>query len=329
MNPDCARMLRRIDNAQRIINSQRPLNPEEVKNLDNYFRIGLTYSSNALEGNSLTLAETKVAIEDGLTVGGKTIKDYSEAIGHAKAYDFMISFARKKELRLDENLVLSIHRLLYSGIDVQNAGTYRTRQVYISGTEYIPPEAEDVPRLMTQFIKSFNSRIQSRHPLESAVWAHLQLVSIHPFVDGNGRTARLLMNLILISQGYCVVSVSPAVRHDYISALISAQRDKRPDDTAFHRLIFQGEIEAQKDYSRLLRIPARCLTKNFIAAPPSGNYEGTIVRVSAENGNCLQTVGENDLLLHQLADLPSVPKAGQTVRISYGQEDGKACMTEL
>ncbi len=201
-------LLDRIDAYAQAIRERRPLTPDEVKELDAYFRIGMTYTSNALEGNSLTLSETKVLLEDGITVGGKPIRDCYEATGHARAYDYM----------------------------------------------YIPPTAEEVPGLMAGLVEDLNKRKDATHPVLLAAYAHRRLVDIHPFRDGNGRTARLLMNLILVNRGYCVVSIPPILRHDYITALQQAQRAQGPSDAAFIKLICECELEAQKDYCRMFRI---------------------------------------------------------------------------
>jgi transcriptional regulator with XRE-family HTH domain/fido (protein-threonine AMPylation protein) len=247
-------LLKRIDEYKAAIDSHRPLAKEEVKGLDDYFRIGLTYTSNALEGNTLTISETKVIIEDGITMGGKPLKDCYEATGHAKAYDFMLSAARAETLVFTEEMVLTLHRLFYSSLDVENAGRYRTHQVFITGTEYLPPEASEVPALMKKLVAELNDTSEKLHPVMLAAFAHKHLVDIHPFTDGNGRTARLLMNLILVNKGYQIVSIPPILRAEYIGALVAAQRDKNPSDTEFFQLIAECEIEAQKDYCRMFHI---------------------------------------------------------------------------
>jgi len=247
------------DRYKAAIAASRALTADEVTALDDYLRIELTYTSNALEGNSLTLSETKVLLEDGITVGGKPIRDCYEATGHARAYDYMLTLARSPELQISEEIILRLHYLFYSGIDEEKAGRYRTGQVFISGTEYLPPTAEEVPGLMKAFVAGLNEKRGSVHPVELAAFAHRRLVDIHQFKDGNGRTARLLMNLILINAGYCIVSIPPVLRHEYITALQQAQRAGNPSDEAFIRLIAECEIEAQKDYCRMFRIqlPAR------------------------------------------------------------------------
>lgn len=247
-------ILWRIDGNLQSIRERRPLTSAEVKELDAYYRIGTTYTSNALEGNSLTLTETKVLLEDGITVGGKPVKDCYEATGHAKAYDFMLSVARSENLVFTEEMICTLHRNFYSAIDSDQAGTYRTHQVFITGTDYVPPTAEKVPALMRAFVTELNAKKDSLHPVSLAAFAHRRLVDIHPFVDGNGRTARLLMNLVLVNKGYCVVSIPPIWRQEYISALVAAQRKSNPTDEPFNTLIAECELEAQRDYGRMFRI---------------------------------------------------------------------------
>lgn len=247
-------LLKRIDDYAAVIRAYRPLSEAEVKELDAYYRIGMTYSSNALEGNSLTLSETKVLLEDGITVGGKPIRDCYETTGHARAYDHMLTIARSDSLSISENVIRRLHYLFYNGIDPEAAGEYRKGQVFITGTAYVPPAAEEVPGCMVTFVTELAEKRGKLHPVELAAYAHRRLVDIHPFQDGNGRTARLLMNLILINQGYCIVSIPPVLRYDYIVALQQAQREKAPSDEAFVKLIAECEIEAQKDYCRMFRI---------------------------------------------------------------------------
>ena len=247
-------LLQRIDDYAAMIRAYRPLSEAEVKELDAYYRIGMTYSSNALEGNSLTLSETKVLLEDGITVGGKSIRDCYEATGHARAYDYMLMIARSDSFSISEDVIRHLHYLFYNGIDPETAGEYRKGQVFITGTEYVPPVAEEVPKCMAALVTELTEQQRKLHPVELAAYAHRRLVDVHPFQDGNGRTARLLMNLILINLGYCIVSIPPVLRHDYIVALQRAQRENRPSDEAFLKLIAECEIEAQKDYCRMFRI---------------------------------------------------------------------------
>lgn len=246
--------LQKIDRYMAAIRAYRLLSEAEVRELDAYYKIGTTYSSNALEGNSLTLSETKVLLEDGITVGGKPIRDCYEATGHAKAYDYMLAAARGGPLSITEELICRLHFLFYHGIEPDTAGRYRMGQVFITGTEYVPPAADEVPAHMSAFIARVPEQSAKLHPVEFAAYIHRRLVDIHPFQDGNGRTARLLMNLSLVNQGYCLVSIPPVLRYEYIIALQQAQRERGASDEAFIKLIAECELEAQRDYCRMFHI---------------------------------------------------------------------------
>lgn len=250
--PTLQELLQKADSYKQKISSARPLAKEEVKSLDDYFRIGFTYTSNALEGSTLTISETKILLEDGITVGGRPLKDCYEAVGHGVAYDFMLELARQQHMSITEDAIKKLHRLFYQKVDADQAGQYRSVQVYISGTEYIPPSPEDVPHLMKHLADQIHSSQSALHPVELAAMAHKRLVDIHPFVDGNGRTARLLMNLVLVNAGYGVVSIPPILRNDYINALSASRRlnDMEP----FCKLIAECVIETERDYCRLLKL---------------------------------------------------------------------------
>lgn len=250
--PTLQDLLQKADSYKQKISSARPLEKDELKSLDDYFRIGFTYSSNALEGNTLTISETKILLEDGITVGGRPLKDCYEAVGHGTAYDFMLELARQPDMDITEDTIKKLHRLFYQKVDADHAGSYRTIQVYISGTEYVPPSPDDVPLLMKELVNKLNSSRSAVHPIELAAMAHKCLVDIHPFVDGNGRTARLLMNLILVNAGYGVVSIPPVLRNDYINALSASRRidDMEP----FSKLIAECVIETERDYCRMLKL---------------------------------------------------------------------------
>ena len=247
-------MLEKIDENKKEIDKRRPLSLEEARQLDAYFRIGTTYTSNALEGNSLTLTETKVLLEDGITIGGKPIRDCYEAAGHAQAYDFMLEAARSEPFIVSEDTVLWLHQLFYNKIDSEKAGTYRSERVFITGTDYLPPLPQEVPAQMQAFIGELNEKRENTHPIALSAFAHKTLVDIHPFVDGNGRTARLLMNLIVINSGYQIISIPPVLRTEYINALEAARRGGGTNKDAFGMFIAECEIEAQKDYCRMFQI---------------------------------------------------------------------------
>ena len=227
----------------------RPFPQETLKSLRDYYRVGLTYSSNALEGNSLTESETKVVIEDGLTVGGKPLKDVYEATGHAKAYDFLCQLTKKDPV--NEEDILKIHRLFYGQIDPENAGVWRKVRVFISGSRRVLPSPEKVSGLMSAFVKWMAAYEDKLHPVEFAARVHQKFVYIHPFVDGNGRVARLLMNLVLMRAGWTLAIIPPICRHEYIATLEKAGRQPAP----FVRFIRDRVCETQKELLRLMGQP--------------------------------------------------------------------------
>ena len=239
-------LLKQIDALQKEIDSLRPLKKAELEQLRDYFKIGLTYSSNAIEGNTLTESETKVVIEDGLTVHGKPLKDHYEAIGHAKAFDYLFELVKKEEI--GEGDIKQLHYLLYQKIDDQQAGKYRKQRVFLSGSRYPLPDPKKVPGLMNEMCSNFSKWKKSNHPVAYAAVIHKELEFIHPFVDGNGRVGRLIMNLALLQAGYVVTIIPPVRRPDYISLLEKAHTDDKP----FIEFIAECVLETQKDYLRLL-----------------------------------------------------------------------------
>ena len=242
--------LKEIDALNQKIDKYRPFDRRILKQIKEYFRIGLTYSSNALEGNTLTETETKVVLEDGLTIAGKPLKDHYEASGHSDSYDFVYSLAKKKTI--SEQDILTIHKLFYQRIDSRSAGKYRKVGVVITGTDYIPPSAASIPTLMKEFVREINSSCKKLHPVDAAALIHQGLVDIHPFIDGNGRTARLLMNLLLLQSGYVVTIIPPILRADYISLIKKSQTGRR-DATQFRNFISEMVYESTKDYHRLVK----------------------------------------------------------------------------
>lgn len=239
--------LKEIDKLQEEINAFRPLSASTVKQLKEYYRVGLTYTSNALEGNSLTETETKIILEDGITIGGKPIKDYYEALGHSEAYDYIYKLAKDKSFTEDD--IRKLHKFFYHRIDETRAGKYRKEKVFISGSQYALPSPDKVPDLMKEFITKIKDVEKKCHPVEYLATAHKDLVFVHPFVDGNGRVARLLMNLILLQKDYVIAIIPPILRREYIQALEKAHTDDKP----FIEFIARTVRETQKDYLRLLR----------------------------------------------------------------------------
>ena len=238
---------KKADENNRLLSAYRSLPPETLKSLREYYRVGLTYTSNALEGNSLTESETKVVIEDGLTIEGKPLRDHYEAVGHAKAYDYVYQITEKEGLT-EEN-ILNLHRLFYQQIDAEKAGHYRNVKVYISGSRYAVAAVSKIPTEMQKLVKWYNANEKKLHPIELAATLHQRFVFIHPFVDGNGRVARLLMNLALLRNGFTIAIIPAILRHEYIYSLETAHT--RPE--VFTDFIADRVIATQLDLLRLMR----------------------------------------------------------------------------
>lgn len=240
-------ILKRVDENKGHLDAFRPFEEPMLSQIRDYYRIGLTWSSNALEGSSLTESETKVLLEDGLTVGGKPIRDYYEATGHAKAYDVMYTMLDRSRA-ITEAQLREIHRLFYMQVDEAQAGRYRSQQVYITGSQYPVTRPEQVARQMNSLVSWMGKNEGGLHPVVLAAEAHRRFVFIHPFVDGNGRVARLLMNLCLLRSWYTLAVVPPVLRGEYIALLEKAHQDTEP----FHVFIAECVLETQKDILRMM-----------------------------------------------------------------------------
>jgi len=201
--------IKEIDGFKNELDKHRPLSQKALEQLKGYYRVGLTYSSNALEGNSLTETETKVVIEDGIAIGGKPLRDHYEAMGHSEAFTLLYKLAKKKTIA--EKDILDLHRLFYYRIDETRAGKYRKEKVIITGSSFIPPHPSEIVGMMEKFIAAIPKLRKKCHPIEFAALLHKELVTIHPFTDGNGRTAKLLMNLALLQTGYAITIIPPVI----------------------------------------------------------------------------------------------------------------------
>ena len=209
-----------IDAKKKLLDSKRPLPVHTVKSLREHLLIEWTYHSNAIEGNTLTLAETKVVLE-GITVGGKTLREHLEVINHREAIVYIEEIVRKNE-PLSEWQIRNIHRLVLSKIDDENAGVYRKENVRIAGAKHIPPSFYDLPGEMQGLMDWYESEASTLHIVERAALLHSKFVNIHPFIDGNGRTSRLLLNLELMKYGYPPIIIRKESRFQYYEALDKA-----------------------------------------------------------------------------------------------------------
>jgi Fic family protein len=241
-------ILNKVDHNQALLNQKRPFDEPVLGELRRYYRIGLTWSSNGLEGSSLTESETKVLLEDGLTVGGKPLRDSLEAVGHAEAYDAMFSLIRTRAIT--EKDICKLHELFYARVRAEAAGVYRSHECVVTGSNYPVAKPGDIASEMRKLGQWIDSGRSGMHPVEFAALLHKRFVFIHPFEDGNGRVARLIMNLALLQDGYMLAVIPPVLRQEYIASLERAHEDDGP----FIRFIAERVAETQKDLMRLLHV---------------------------------------------------------------------------
>ena len=237
----------KVDELNKELNSKRPISKETLKSLKESINLEWTYNSNGIEGNTLTLRETQVVLE-GITVGGKSLKEHLEAINHEQAILFLDDLIKDKEPITEWN-IKNIHQLVLKEIDDDNAGKYRDVNVKIKGATHIPPDYLIVPELMEKLIINYEDW-KKYLPIIRAALLHGELVKIHPFVDGNGRTSRLVMNLSLMNSGYLPVIVKKEKRLEYYNALDKAHTTE--DYTDFVKLVNELEIEMLNKYLELL-----------------------------------------------------------------------------
>lgn len=213
----------RIDEKLSSLNSLRPLPSSALKKLQEQFQIEMTYNSNGIEGNSLTLKETYLVINEGITIKGKPLKDHLEAKDHQAALEYLYGLLdQEKQGALSEQLIRTLHQIITLDTDKEWAGKYRTGPVAIGGSKHHPPESFDVPRHMAELIDWFREQQHTLHPIELAAVMHHKLVFIHSFFDGNGRTSRLVMNYIIMKEGYPMVILLKNDRKKYSSVLSRA-----------------------------------------------------------------------------------------------------------
>lgn len=222
------RMFTSIDLKKRQLDGARPLPQATLRSLRETMILEWTYNSNAIEGNTLTLVETRVVLE-GITVGGKSIREHLETINHREAIVFLEEIIRSGE-PLTDWTIRNIHRLVLKGIDDIRAGVYRTENVLITGAEHRPPEHVLVKEHMETLLARHSNEWQSLHTVHRAALLHGEFVKVHPFVDGNGRTARLLMNFELMRDGFPAAIITASQRLPYYQALDRAHTTEEYDE---------------------------------------------------------------------------------------------------
>lgn len=297
----------RIDKKLKLLNKVRPLPPSVVKKLQEQFKIEMTYNSNAIEGNSLSLRETFLVINEGLTVKNKPLKDHLEAINHYEALEYLYSFIEKDQPQtISEVTIRNLHRLITLDTEKEWAGRYRSGGVIIVGAEHKPPEAIDIPRFMANLIKWFKQNYRKLHPVELAALLHHRLVYIHPFFDGNGRTSRLVMNLFLMSKGYPLVIILKNDRRKYYQTLIDADRSNYQ---SFVNFIAQAVERTLNIYLKTLGPTAKSINKFLPLSEISKNtpYSPKYLNLLARKGK-IETHKEKQIWLTTITAIKNYQK---------------------
>ncbi len=234
-----------VEYLKKLVDSSRPLNSLELAKIREAERVEAVYNSNAIEGNTLTLHETKMVLEDGITISNKKLSEYLEAIDLNEAMNFLEELVAR-ENKLTEFDLRQLHSLVLYGTNRNNAGQYRRVNVMISGSQHILPDLTIVAEKMHDFLQDYHLTYDSKHPIVGAAAFHQQLTFIHPFTDGNGRTARLCLNFLLIQNGYLpvIVKATQESRKEYIESLEIAHTENNLQP--FVEFIKQCAIESLK-----------------------------------------------------------------------------------
>ena len=258
-------ILNKIKKKKKKLDSLRPLPKDAVKRIIEDIRLRHTYHSDAIEGNTLTLQETKLVIEEGVTIGGKPLKDHIEARNDAEAFDLMIELVTSKK-KISQEIIQQIHEFVMKGI-LTNPGQYRTENVRITGAKINPPSYLKIVKLIDEHIQNIEKlKLQT---IKKAAFIHHEFVRIHPFIDGNGRVARLLTNFYLIRNGYPPSIIQKEDRKKYYKTLNKADLGNLSDFASFiarsvnesiqyylsgfideERLVTLSELSKKSDYSQ-------------------------------------------------------------------------------
>ena len=252
MSEDINVLLKEVDVQKEQLSALRPLPEEALKKIQDALDIEYAYESNRIEGNTLTLQETALVVNEGVTISGKSMREHLEAINHAEAISYIKDIA-KQDIEISERTIKEIHALILHGIDRENAGRYRTVPVMISGSTHMPPQPYLIEKQMEDFILRFKQmEAEKVHPVLIAAYLHDELVRIHPFIDGNGRTSRLLMNLYLLRHGYVIITLkgSNDAKVNYYKALEMSHTEQLPED--FQKLVIEAEIAALQKYLSIM-----------------------------------------------------------------------------
>ena len=244
-------ILAEIDKLQNDLKGMRPLNAAELKRLNDEFIIETTYNSNAIEGNTLTLRETALILQEGITIAEKPLRDHLDIIGFKDAFNYMVELAGQNS-PLTEKTILDIHSLVLMS-DAGNRGRYRKVPVQILGAAHTPPQPYLIQPELEQLLKNYIKWKEQKHIIEAVALLHLEFEAIHPFIDGNGRTGRLLLNFELIKHGFLPVDIKFTDRRKYYNAFDS-YHTKNKNSQAMIDLIANYEKSELERYLNILKM---------------------------------------------------------------------------
>lgn len=267
-----------------LLKKMRPIPFSALAKIREQFETEMTYNSNAIEGNSLTLKETFWVIQEGLTIKGKPLKDHLEAKNHKEALDFLYELIdESKQNTVSEHLIKQLHQLVVRDSQRDIAGRYRDGDVYISGSKHTPPSSFEVPVKMRELIQWLDKSRKDHHPIELAALLHHKLANIHPFWDGNGRTARLVMNVLVMQAGYPLAIILKNDRKRYYRVLQEADDGKYKGICEF---VAQSVLRSLSIYLKVLQ-PTKQKNKQFISLEElskSSTYSANYLRKLATQG---------------------------------------------
>ena len=253
-------LLEQIEDLKNALDSFRPLQGEHIEKLNQYFDEVYTFDSTGIEGNTLTLQETALVLNKGVTIGGKSLREHFEVINHKEAIDYIKALVKQKE-PISKRVLLDIHHLILKNIDLDNAGRYRNVDDMISGSSHKPPTFLQVESLMEEYFNFYEENKEILNPVILSADMHEKLVTIHPFSDGNGRTSRLVMNLILLQNGFPITNISSQneLRDEYYKSLEVAQTEDNKE--LFYTFIARNVKESLIKYLEIISVNAEENTK--------------------------------------------------------------------
>ncbi|OIO55629.1 cell filamentation protein Fic [Candidatus Peregrinibacteria bacterium CG1_02_54_53] len=275
------RIRQRLDEKLEKLKALRPLSLAQVQKLRMQMEVEMTYNSNAIEGNSLTLRETYLVLQEGMTIKGKPLKDHLEAKDHKEALDFLYELASHDSQTVSEHLIRQLHQLVVRETDMDWAGRYRTGSVIIGGADHTPPDAIDVPRQMAELMRWLKQHDKKMHAVELAALLHHKVVHIHPFFDGNGRTARLVMNILLMRRGFPLAIILKNDRKKYYRVLQTADKGNA---AAFVLLIAQAVERSLDLYLRTFETDGKGRLLTLAEASKGTTYSPKYLNLLARTG---------------------------------------------